>query len=514
MRRPLGFGVMDSDIESKQWEYLKSLCETVLTRRPLIVVSNRGPLQHHLMSNGRIEVRKGSGGVVTALNTLTQMLGFTWISSAMGDQDRKADLASQGEPIKSTLPGQRINVRFVPVQRRSYHKFYNIFCNPLLWFLQHHMWNSPYNPNVDLETHDSWINGYTTVNEAFSKIVLEESNRHTEPPIVMSHDYHLYLTPGYIRKDLPNAIIQHFIHIPWPSPSYWHLLPSYMRESICRSLCDADVVGFQSMKDVRNFLSSCEEFLTDIEIDHNDCSILIGGHRCRARAYPLSINVGEIRSIADNERALQHEQQLSAEVNKLTIARIDRVEPSRNIIRGFLAYRLLLTRYPELHGKVTFLAFLVPSRTHIRQYKRYLDDVEKTIEEINTTFGNADWLPIKSFVENNYTLAIAGMKLYDVLLSNPVIDGMNLVSKEGPVVNKNHGVLILSEGAGAHNQLRHGSLTVSPTDIEGTMQAMYKALTMSVEERQHLSGILVESIEKEDIIQWIANQMDDLVELM
>ena len=155
------------------------------------------------------------------------------------------------------------------------------------------------------------------------------------------------------------------------------------------------------------------------------------------------------------------------------------MEPSKNIVRGFRAYRLLLERNPDFAGKVKFLAFLVPSRTHIRQYQRYLQEVDGLVAEINEAFGTDDWQPITVFYENNYTQAMAAMKLYDVLLVNSVIDGMNLVAKEGPVVNTRGGMLVLSETAGAYSQLYEGALAVAPADVEGTAQALYQAITAS-----------------------------------
>ena len=190
---------------------------------------------------------------------------------------------------------------------------------------------------------------------------------------------------------------------------------------------------------------------------------------------------------------------------------MDRLEPSKNIARGFKAYYQLLDRHPELHGKVTFLAFLAPSRTRVSQYQRYAEEVERQVQAVNSTFGTPDWTPVHTFYENNYIQAIAGMRLYDVLLVNSVIDGMNLVAKEGPVVNSRAGVLILSESVGAHEQLRSGALCVSPTDIEGTTQALYKALTMSAGEREEKASILREAVEREDVTEWLKTQVVDLM---
>jgi trehalose 6-phosphate synthase len=367
---------------------------------------------------------------------------------------------------------------------------------------------------VDAVVHDAWQDGYVAVNRAFAQAVIEEAQATEEPPVMMLHDYHLYLTPGYIREAIPGAIIQHFIHIPWPTPVYWRLIPSYMRRAICESLCSADVVGFQTSQDVRNFLDSCEEFLPEARVDHNERVVYFGDQRTLVKAYPVSIDVEEIRRIANSVRAQEYERKLRPLCNEKTIVRVDRAEPSKNIVRGFRAFGLLLNRYPEFQGRVNLLAFLVPSRTHIRQYQRYMEDIDRAVQEINNAFGTPDWQPIITFYENNYVQAVAGMKLYDVLLVNSVVDGMNLVAKEGPVVNTRGGVLILSETTGAFAQLREGALSVSPTDVEGTMQALYQALTMDAEERERRATILVQAIEREDVTHWLEQQLEDLCALL
>ena len=126
---------------------LNQLCETVLGQRPLILASNRGPVEHQMSPGGRPEARRGSGSIVTALNALTQTAEFTWVASAMGEGDRLISGNGRGDSLKSPLPGHQINLRYVVTPRRVYHKYYNVLCNPLLWFLQHYMWNPPYNPN-------------------------------------------------------------------------------------------------------------------------------------------------------------------------------------------------------------------------------------------------------------------------------------------------------------------------------------------------------------------------------
>ncbi|MCZ6892140.1 MAG: trehalose-6-phosphate synthase, partial [Chloroflexi bacterium] len=190
--------------EARSAEFL-ALCAEMLDKRRLIVVSNRGPVEYHVTSEGPLQARRGSGGLVTALSTLTRNIDFTWVASAMGEGDRRALENSEGASIPSTLPGHRFSLRYVTTPRRVYHKYYNILCNPLLWFLQHHMWNASYTPNVDHAVHDAWENGYVTVNRAFADAVVAEAAQSSEPPYVMVHDYHLYLVPMYIREALPEA---------------------------------------------------------------------------------------------------------------------------------------------------------------------------------------------------------------------------------------------------------------------------------------------------------------------
>lgn len=505
--------MVEADLGDPRKNELVQLCEKLVQDRRLIILSNRGPVEHQLAANGQMHGRRGTGGVVTALNTLTNNIDFTWIASAMGEGDRAITEASEGANIKSPIPGQRLSLRYVVTPRRVYHKFYNVFCNPLLWFLQHYMWSSPYTPNFDGAVHDAWENGYVPVNKAFADSVIAEAEGSETAPYVVIHDYHLYLVPMYVRQAVPNATICHFVHIPWPAPAYWLLLPAYIRNSICRALCQSDIVGFQCLRDARAFLQTCEEFLPDAVVDHQEKTIELDGRKVNVRVYPLSIDPSELRRIADSPRSLDYEKRLEPLCLENTIVRVDRLEPSKNVVRGFRAYDLLLERHPELHEKVTFLAFLAPSRTRVRQYQRYAEEVEQQVQNVNNTYGTENWTPIHTFYENNYTQAIAGLRLYDVLLVNPVIDGMNLVAKEGPVVNTKEGMIVLSESVGAHDQLQGGVLSVSPTDIEGTMQAMHSAIAMPTDERSKRFSDLTDVVEKEDVTYWLKLQIEDMLNL-
>ena len=184
---------------------LWALADELLKDKRLILASNRGPMEHHVAPNGDLQPRRGSGGVVTALSGLTRHVDFTWIASAMGEGDRRAAEASGGKAVPSPLPGQKVAVRFVTTPRRAYHKYYNVICNPLLWFIQHYMWSSPYTPRVDSAVYDAWENGYVYVNRQFAGAIVEEAAESPLRPLVMVHDYQLYLVPKMVREQLPHA---------------------------------------------------------------------------------------------------------------------------------------------------------------------------------------------------------------------------------------------------------------------------------------------------------------------
>jgi trehalose 6-phosphate synthase len=493
------------------YDRLKDICSRRLADRRLVLASNRGPIEHHLINNGQLEARRGSGGIVTALAGISEFIEVVWIASAMGEGDRQ--MARQGR-IKVDSASENLVLRFVVSPRNTYHKFYSVFCNPLLWFLQHYMWNSSRTPNIDRTAHDAWENGYIPVNQAFAQAVIEEASGAGPSPIVMLNDYHLYLAAGYIREQRPDLIIQHFTHIPCPAPSYWQLLPDSMRQPIFRSLCSVDILGLQTARDVRSFLQCCQSFIREAKVNYQRQTVCLDGHKVQVKAYPVSVDVVGLHKLIGSPAVQEYEATLRQLCGEQTIVRVDRAEPSKNILRGFRAFDTLLECYPQFRGKVNFIAFLVPTRTHVRQYQRYVEDITQLIETVNSKYGTIDWQPIHLFYENNYPQAIAAMRLYDVLLVNAVIDGMNLVAKEGPTINDRDGVLILSETVGAHEQLGEHCLTVSPADIEGTTQALYTALAMPAAEKRRRARALKSSIEREDIANWLWCLLNDTANLV
>src|SRR5690606_14394850 len=274
--------------------------------------------------------------------------------------------------------------------------------------------------------------GYVTVNRQFAEEILAVADSSAQPPIVMLQDYHLYLVPGYLREARPDLILQHFVHIPWPDPDYWRLLPVEFRRAICHSMLANDIVGFQTPRHARSFVYTCEATLDDVDIDYRRREIRYRGHTTYVRSYPISIDVDAVRRVAASEDALRHEEHIKTFLNEHTILRVDRAEPSKNIVRGFQAYDRFLELHPEFLGRVNFLAFLVPSRLEVAEYVDYLDAINTIVGRINTKYANVAerdgvaWEPVRLFIGDDYPRALAAMKYYDVLLVNAIFDGMNL----------------------------------------------------------------------------------------
>ncbi|MGD9713281.1 MAG: trehalose-6-phosphate synthase [Thermomicrobiales bacterium] len=493
----------------------KSAIAIALEERSLVVASNRGPVTFKWQEGNRFTSQRGSGGVVTAVSSIARERQPVWIACAMTDGDRKrAELAAKEGEILITPPGENpdFRLRFVVPDEDTYHKYYNVIANPLLWFLQHYLWDTPRSPDITGDTYDAWFNGYCVVNQLFAEEILASFKEFDKPPIVMLQDYHLYLAAGLIRERRPDAIIQQFVHIPWPEPDYWRLLPLAFRQAICEGMLGNDIIGFQTPDHVRSFLHTCEAYVPGVIADYQGGALIWQDRRIEVRAYPISIDVEAVRRSAYSTEARSHDRYLPNYLNEFTVLRVDRAEPSKNIVRGFQAFDRMLEKYPEFLGRVNFLAILVPSRLDVSEYQEYLDNVSSIVGRINAKYANVEtsWQPIHVLMGENYPRALAAMKWYDVLLVNTIIDGMNLVAKEGCLLNERNGVLILSEGAGAANQLGDEALMIAPADVEGTSEAIYRALTMPLPERRRRAENLRRLVESDDVATWFKLQLQDI----
>lgn len=484
----------------------------LLGARPLIIAANRGPVEFTRHEDGGFAHKRGSGGVVTAMSALGRYVDPIWVASAMTEGDRQQAIAAGGEPVVVEDAGEPpLKIHFATVPPETYALAYNQISNEMLWFLQHYLWDAAHEPDIDQQVWRAWDVGYAILNLTFANTIHRAAElARSEQPVILLQDYHLYLAAALVRERLPHALIQQFIHIPWPDKDYWLFLPARMRQEICRGLLANDIVGFQTYDHCHNFIRTCVANVPGAEGDHEWLGVRYQGRAVRVRAYPISLDVAAVRRTAENGAVAEYVNVLQDYLGERTIVRVDRAEPSKNVLRGFKAFDLFLERYPEWLGRVRFLSLLVPSRLAVPRYQRYLDDIYAIMGRINTKHGTETWRPVRLLVGDNYERALAAMTLYDALLVNSLADGMNLVAKEGALLNERGGVLILSETAGAHEQLGEHALSIAPCDIAGTADALHEALTMPTEERFRRAAALRQSVERADIVRWITDQLDDI----
>ena len=444
--------------------------------------------------------------------TLAEATGATWVACARNDPER-ALAAHHPTGLTVPLAHTRGRLHYATPTREQYDMYYSTIANPTLWFLQHYLWDLGTEPIIDERVHQAWTNGYVTVNRLIADKVIELAQAASSgPPLVLVHDYQLYLVPKMLRTAMPDAVIQFFLHVPWATPQYWKVLPKDMRDAILEGLLGCDIVGFQSSLDVRNFLLTCEENL-GLQVDEHERAVVSGGRIVYARHYPISVDVQATTRLALSRGVKRQEDELATWRPPRLIARIDRTDPSKNIVRGFIAYEKLLRYHPELRGQVQFWAFLQPSRQDVAAYSRYLRQIRQTAGRINSERGTDDWQPVRLEIAESERKAVAALKNFDVLLVNPVYDGLNLVAKEGALVNSTDGVIVLSANAGAHEELRGNVLSINPFDVEATAAAMYQGLTMNLEDRRRLNEGARNVVRTNDIARWISNQVQDIRDL-
>jgi trehalose 6-phosphate synthase len=479
------------------------------SRRKLIVVSNRGPLTFSRERDGERVTRRGGGGLVTALRSLVSHHDVTWVASAMSDEDREVAAEAGGAALdERSGDGSPFRLRLVAHDEIAYDWFYNVVANPMLWFLQHYLWELAYTPSIDIALQNAWDEGYARVNEGFAEAVLEELEAEPEAAVFF-HDYHLYLAPRMVREEAPDALLAHFVHIPWPQTDYWHVLPDRIRRAIHEGMLANDVIGFHTHQWRLNFLRAASD-VAGADCDFEESFARHRGSRTLATVHAISVDAAEFDDLASSPAVLEAERLLAARRPEKLVLRVDRTDPSKNIVRGFRAFELYLEAHPEMHRRVGMLALLDPSRQDIPEYAEYLGAIQREARRVNDRFQRDGWTPIELVVEDDFTGAVAAYKQFDVLFVNAIFDGMNLVAKEAPLVNGRDGVLILSENAGAHAELGEWALSVNPFDVAGQAEAIHRALTMPSDERRARLEAIRDHVREHDVTAWIDAQLADL----
>ncbi|MFC9587124.1 trehalose-6-phosphate synthase [Streptomyces yangpuensis] len=452
----------------------------------VLVAANRGPLSYALSDDGTLSARRGGGGLVSGLSAaLAEQPGALWVCAALSDADREAVRRDVSEP----------GVRMLDIDPTMYDDAYNGIANSVLWFTHHHLYDVPREPVFDAEFRRQW-GSYVGYNEAFARALAEEA---AEGARVLVQDYHLALVPGQLRELRPDLRIAHFTHTPWASREFLDMLPADIRSQLVWGMLGADRLGFHTSAWAANFVSGATlDDAGGIAGSFFPREGAAGVHHRRMTAdggygqkrftevaqYPLGVDADELRALAHRPEVDGKLAELRAEVgDRKTIARVDRTELSKNILRGLLAYRELLTVHPEWRGRVVHMASAYPSRQDLKVYRDYTAAVSELAAQINAEFGTEDWQPVLVSVKDDFARSLAVYRMADVALVNPVRDGMNLVAKEIPVVSEAGCAMVLSTGAGAYEEFRRDALTVNPYDVSATAEALHAALSMPDAER-------------------------------
>jgi trehalose 6-phosphate synthase len=427
----------------------------------------------------------------------------------MSDEDRVVVEQAEGGAVDERLDtGSAFRLRLVVHDEATYDWFYNVVSNPILWFLQHYLWELAYTPSLDIAVQNAWDEGYVRANATFAEAVVEELESEPEAAVFF-HDYHLYLAPRLVRQQVPDALLAHFVHIPWPQTDYWHVLPDPIRRAIHEGLLANDMVAFHTHRWRLNFLRASSD-LAGADCNFVESVAAHDGRRTLATVHPISIEPLEFEQLAQSDEVLAAERELVARRPEKLILRVDRTDPSKNIVRGFRAFELYLEGHPEAHGQVGMLALLDPSRQDIPEYSEYIGAIQREARRVNDRFQRNGWLPIELVIEDNFAASIAAYKQFDVLFVNAIFDGMNLVAKEAPLLNERDGVLVLSENAGAYEELGGWTVAVNPFDVAGQASALDLALTMPASERRRRLEAIRAHVREHDVGAWIEGQLADL----
>ena len=468
----------------------------------LLLASNRGPLSFATGASGELVARRGGGGLVSALSGSSLSDDAVWVCAALSADDRRA--AREAVSGRLDVPGPT-GVRMLDLDPVTFDRAYNAVANSTLWFVSHLLYNTPSVPSFDERSRREWA-AYTAYDDAFAAALAEEA---APGAAVLVQDYHLSLTPRQLRERRPDLRIGHFSHTPWAPPEYFSLLPDQVVHDVLTGLLGADAVGFHSPRWADAFGRCCAVLLG---ARFDGTTVTYEGRMTRVGVHPLGVDGDELRARAaepDVQARLAGLREIVGD--RQLLLRIDRTELSKNIVRGLEAYRELLRTQPQWRGRVVHVAFAYPSRHDLPEYREYTAAVQRVAREVNDEFATDGWLPVHLEVRDDYPRSLAAFLLADVLVVNPLRDGMNLVAKEAPVLAGAGGVgLVLSREAGAADELGEHALTVNPYDVSQTAAAIGAALAMPTAERAARSARLAAAATALPPSGWLAAQLDAL----
>jgi trehalose 6-phosphate synthase len=476
----------------------------------LLVASNRGPLSFKERDDGTVEASRGGGGLVSGLMSMGGGDDIVWVCAALSDGDRLAARSAPGGRLD--LDGHDTDgtaVRMLNIDPAMFHRAYNVVANSTLWFVHHLLFATPTAPVFDASFRRAWTS-YQSYNGAFAEALAEDA---AEGARVLIQDYHLTLASRLLRDLRPDLRIAHFTHTPWAPPEYFRLLPDAVARETLLGMLGANHAGFHSKRWSRAFADCCEEVLgaTCEEKPDGTIDVTYDGHTTQLGIHALGVDAESLTERGNQEDVnTRYTAIRDALGDRQAIVRVDRTELSKNIGRGLLAYAELLRRYPEWLGKVVHIASAYPSRHDLPAYREYTGQVQRLAADIENEFGTDDWRPVILHVTDDYARALALYRAGDVLLCNPLRDGMNLVAKEVPVLSERGCTVVLSHEAGAADELGGDSLLVNPYDVSGTADALDAALRMPVAERRERTDRMVKVAARLPPAQWLTDQVTAL----
>ncbi len=492
-----------------------------MTAEPLgriLVASNRGPISFSRRGDGQLTARRGGGGMVSGLSSVAGQAEVLWVCAALSGADRAAAQAAPGGFLDAGLlggDGQQPSgsaVRMLNIPPAVLDRAYNGVANSTLWFIHHMLYDTPDQPVFGRAFCREWED-FRSYNEAFADALADGAGPEgLGGPLVraMVQDYHLTLVPRMLADRRPDVAIGYFCHTPWAPPDYFAILPGQVAREVLEGILGADHAGFHAQRWADAFLDCCQAVL-GADVDRATGTVRHRSHTTTVAVHPLGVNAAELRARAAAPDVQAHVAELAAAAGgRKLIVRIDRTELSKNIVRGLAAYAELLTSYPQWRGRVTQLAFAYPSRHDLPEYREYTAQVQRLAREITDEFGTSDWNPLILQVNDDYPRSLAAYQLADVLLVNPIRDGMNLVAKEGPLLSTRGCALVLSREAGAAAELAAGALLVNPYDVTETARALHDALDMPETERQQRCALLATASAAAPPQEWFADQISVL----
>lgn len=455
----------------------------------LVVASNRGPLSFEMDSHGQPVAVASGGGLAGTLHPLLAGSGATWVTASMNDADRSA--ADHGLVRESGL-----HLVMLDIDEQVYRMAYDVVSNATLWFCHHHLFDLPRRPRFDRRWSGAW-EAYRHLNMQFAEAIAAESPRGAT---VLVQDYHLSLVGSHLSKARPDLHTVHFSHTPFADPSVLRCLPEDTAAELLTSMAGFGACGFHAARWESAFRAA---------YDDEELSRRSGGARPpRTFVSALAPSVDALMEEARGADVAVARQELEERLGgRKLILRVDRIELSKNLVRGFLAYEELLETRPEWRGTVVMVALAYPSRQALADYLAYRSEVEHAAARINEAWGDEDWNPIVLDVADNRARSVAALTSYDVLLVNPIRDGMNLVAKEGPLLNSKNGVVVLSREAGAWDELSRAVLGINPFDISDTARALDVALGMPTAERAELASALRRIVAGRTAKDWLDDQL-------